>query len=86
MIKHQNFFIVLLVIIFIFQVSKFYDFYNDYSEWQYSDWIINYQGGFIRKGLIGEFLFKIYQLTKINLDLIIFFFFKGKKIKKYLKC
>ena len=51
MIRFKNFFIGLLAVAFIFQISKFYTFYEEYSDWQYADWLINYQGGFIRRGL-----------------------------------
>ena len=26
------------------------------SSWQFSDWLINYQGGFVRRGLLGQLL------------------------------
>tara|TARA_B100000787_G_C16166907_1_gene284382 strand:- start:89 stop:1261 length:1173 start_codon:yes stop_codon:yes gene_type:complete len=59
---------------FLFQLIKFFSFFEEYSDWQYVDWIINYQGGFVRRGLIGEFLFKVYELTRINLDILILVF------------
>ena len=71
-IKKSLYGIVLAV--FIFQVVKFYSFYLEYSVWQYADWVINYQAGFVRRGLIGEILFRIYQLTSIHLDYIILAF------------
>ena len=58
----------------IFQVSKFHSFYIEYSAWQYVDWLINYQGGFVRRGLIGEFLFQIHNMINIDLDILIFSF------------
>ena len=70
---NKRFFIIFLVsFAFLFQVGKFYTFYLEYSPWQYGDWLINYQGGFIRRGLIGELFYSIYKLTNIKLDLIIF--------------
>ena len=74
MIKYKNFFVGLLAVAFIFQVSKFYTFYEDYSDWQYADWLINYQGGFIRRGFIGELLFKVHTFLSLNLDVIVLFF------------
>jgi hypothetical protein len=74
MIKFKNFFIGLLVVAFIFQISKFYTFYKEYSDWQYADWLINYQGGFIRRGLIGELLFKIHNILSVNLDILVYSF------------
>ena len=62
MIKYKNLFIGLLIVAFIFQISKFYTFYEDYSDWQYADWLINYQGGFVRRGLIGEILRKTLRI------------------------
>ena len=64
----------IIAISFLFQIIKFYSFFEEYSDWQYVDWIINYQGGFVRRGLIGEFLFRLYELTKINLDILILVF------------
>ncbi len=74
MTKYKNFFISLLVVAFIFQVSKFYSFYDEYSDWQYADWIINYQGGFVRRGFIGELLYKAHTFFLINLDILVLCF------------
>ena len=73
MIRYKNFFIGLLILAFIFQILKFYSFYEEYSDWQYADWLINYQGGFIRRGLIGELLFQTHYFLSINLDILVFF-------------
>ena len=74
MIRYKNFFIGLLILAFIFQILKFYTFYEEYSDWQYADWLINYQGGFIRRGLIGELLFQTHYFLSINLDILVFCF------------
>ena len=74
MIRYKNFFIGLLILAFIFQILKFYTFYEEYSDWQYADWLINYQGGFIRRGLIGELLLQIHHFLSINLDILVFCF------------
>ena len=72
-IKSKFLYLVILTSL-IFQVSKFYSFYTEYSAWQYVDWLINYQGGFVRRGLIGEFLFQIHKVINIDLDILIFSF------------
>ena len=36
-----------------------------------SDWLINYEGGFVRRGLMGEFLYWIYNLTHVNIPILI---------------
>ena len=74
MIKIKNFLFGLVVFTFIFQAIKFYSFYLEYSDWQYADWIINYQGGFIRRGFIGEILFNIHNFSTIRLDYVILAF------------
>jgi hypothetical protein len=33
-----------------------------YESLEISDWLINYQGGFVRRGLAGELLWRLYQL------------------------
>ncbi len=33
-----------------------------YSSWSISDWLINYEGGFVRRGLCGEILYGLYQV------------------------
>ena len=53
-------------------IFNFYNFTKELSIGQYSDWLINYQGGFVRRGLIGEILYQIHSISSIRLDLIIF--------------
>ena len=53
---------------------NFYFFVKERSSMQYMDWIINYQGGFVRRGFVGEFFFQFSKLTFIRLDLLIFIF------------
>ena len=74
MIKYKNFFYGLILIALAFQTIKFYSFYLEYSDWQYADWLINYQGGFIRRGMAGEILFQIHNIFKIKLDLLVLIF------------
>ena len=74
MINYKNFFSGLLIATFIFQISKFYAFYLEYSDWQYADWLINYQGGFIRRGFIGEILFKTQNFLSLDLDILVLCF------------
>ena len=70
----RKFSIFLISFVFIFIFVRFYSFVEDYSSWQYADWLINYQGGFVRRGLFGEIFFNIYKLFSIRLDLIVFLF------------
>ncbi len=47
---------------------------NDFP-WRYvfTDWIINYEGGYIRRGLLGELSIKFSNLFNINIKIIFFF-------------
>ena len=53
--KLNNFLIIILfsILIYILWLLKLL---NDFP-WRYvfTDWIINYKGGYIRRGLLGEF-------------------------------
>jgi len=42
--------------------------------WLVGDWLINYQGGLVRRGLIGEIAFQISQLSGINIVTLIVVF------------
>ena len=67
--KLINFFIILSSFLIIL---NFFFFVIEKSPVQYSDWLINYQGGFIRRGLPGEIFYQIHNITKIRLDIIVF--------------
>ena len=71
---NRKFLCTIILFSFIFFISKFYTFYSEYSAWQYVDWLINYQGGFVRRGLIGEFLFQIHNIFNLDLGIIVFTF------------
>ncbi len=64
----------LLILSFIINVSlSIYSFcIADLNHWSYSELLINFQGGFVRRGLFGELLFQSYSLHPYNLKLYIF--------------
>ena len=70
--KKVLFFLILATL--VFEISKFYSFAENYSDWQYSDWLINYEGGFVRRGFIGEILYFFHKSLFIDLDKLIFSF------------
>ena len=65
---------ILIFVTLIFEISKFYSYVEDYSSWQYSDWLINYEGGLVRRAFIGEILYLIHKFLFIDLDILIFIF------------
>ncbi len=46
-----------------------------FNEWPISEWLINYQAGFIRRGLLGEVLLRIYGPSSLIRPLYIAMFF-----------
>jgi hypothetical protein len=42
-----------------------------YRVWSFGDWLINYQGGFVRRGLIGDIFFHLGKTLHINLLYVI---------------
>jgi hypothetical protein len=63
-------FVITLVIVSV----NFYEWVVERSYFEYSDWLINYQGGFTRRGLVGEFLYVLHGITNIRLDLLLYLF------------
>ncbi len=58
------YFLLILSLIFIF-LNKAINGYTKES-WQITEWLINYQGGFVRRGLWGEVLFKLYNYFELS--------------------
>jgi len=56
-------FLLLLFLKFTTQICSTYS----YESWVGSEWLINYQGGFVRRGFIGEILFFFAKHFNINL-------------------
>ena len=65
---------IVLILSFVLISINFYEWTVDRSYYEYSDWLINYQGGFTRRGFFGEFVFQLHKITSIRLDFILFFF------------
>ena len=58
-----NFFISLIILGIPLNLYKnrFYD-----NSWTIGEWLINYQGGFIRRGLLGEGIYNLCNVIKIS--------------------
>lgn len=59
---------------FIYNSIQAYEYVKDKYSYQYEDWLINYSHGFVRRGLVGEFMIKFSQAIGANLQLIVFLF------------
>ena len=58
----------------IYVVVNFYRFYKNNSPYEFDPWLINYQGGFVRRGMPGELFFQIYDIFLLNPAFLIFLF------------
>jgi hypothetical protein len=47
--------------------------FNFINGWTFNEWLINYQGGFVRRGLIGELIFHLSQVGIDHRFIILFF-------------
>lgn len=67
--KILNTLFIIFFIGLIFNFIKGILFPYTYSSWQISEFMINYQGGFVRRGLLGEGLY--YLAKNYNVDIIL---------------
>lgn len=66
----ERFLLATLPLVFIaFFVSGAVDAVHRYllrDGFAFGDWLINYQGGFVRRGLLGEVVYELYRATGVN--------------------
>jgi len=55
-------FILTLIYIFVFSIIRGYE----KESWNITEFLINYQGGFVRRGLLGEILLNIYNFSGLS--------------------
>lgn len=50
---------------------KFVAYFNDYQanfeHWAYADWLINFEGGFVRRGILGQVILCMYRWFSIDI-------------------
>lgn len=59
-------YILFLIALFLKLIVEIFQTYS-YESWEGSEWLINYQGGYVRRGLIGEILFFFAKYFNINI-------------------
>ncbi len=69
-----NYFKFYLIFIFLFSVLFLSQKFLYPTDWTTSEWLINYQGGFVRRGLVGEILLNIHNLSDVTLRYLVFYF------------
>lgn len=83
-----------LFLVFITTTAGAASGYLDHNAWKMGDWLINYQGGIIRRGLLGEVIYQLSYFSNINPGFYvivlqvffygIFFYFSYLLLKKQL--
>lgn len=74
---YNNFRLYLLVYLIFVTISSILFLNDTYlltTNNSIAEWLINYQGGFGRRGFLGEIFLEVSSFTKINLKQIIFYF------------
>tara|TARA_B100000686_G_scaffold353085_1_gene457251 strand:+ start:3560 stop:4789 length:1230 start_codon:yes stop_codon:yes gene_type:complete len=72
--KFNNYLLVYLFLLFVFGIFWLYVKHEVGNDSTISEWLINYQGGFTRRGLIGEICFQIAKYFDLRLRFVIFLF------------
>jgi len=72
--KFNNYFFIYLFLLFFFGIIWLYTKHLVGNDSTISEWLINYQGGFTKRGLIGEICFRIAKYFNLDLRFIIFLF------------
>ena len=73
-VKFDHLFFILINLIFLLAVFYLYQKHLVGNDSTISEWIINYQGGFTRRGLIGEICFQFARMLNLELRYVIFLF------------
>ena len=71
-LNEKKFFLFYLLFLFIFGLIFLYDKHNAGNNWTMSEWLINYQGGFTRRGLLGDIAFNLAIFFNLKIRFAIF--------------
>ena len=72
MIKNNFLLKIFFSALFIFSLIKLYDNSINRDAWQYGEWLINYQHGFVRRGLFGELIYLTSKIFSNNIQISFF--------------
>ena len=72
--KEKKFFFLYLLILFLSSLIFLFNKHTVGNNFTISEWLINYQGGFTRRGLLGDLAFNLGVLFKTKIRFIIFLF------------
>lgn len=61
-----NIYYIIFTICIAYQFVNTALFHSKKEYWGITEWLINYQGGFVRRGLRGELVYRVYKLFNID--------------------
>ena len=70
----RNSFLLFIIFLIFYSIFYLYWKHNVGNDWSISEWLINYQGGFTRRGLGGEINIFLANFFSLPLRDTIFFF------------
>ena len=73
-----------LTVLALFSLFRLFDNSINRDAWQYGEWLINYQNGFVRRGLIGELIYFVSNIFNQNLQ-VSFIWLGGMHISFLIK-
>ena len=69
----KNFFLIFFFItLSVIALARLYDNAVSRDAWQYGEWLINYQHGFVRRGIFGEIIYLFSVIFKNNIQISFF--------------
>ena len=77
MVKKNYFLLFFIVFLSTFSLLKVFNNAVNLDTYEYGEWLINYQSGFIRRGLSGEIIFQLSKIFNGNLQLAYFVILSG---------
>ena len=72
MAKKNSFLLFFFIFLSTFSLIKLFENLKNLDAWEYGEWLINYQAGFVRRGLPGEIIFQFSSLLENNIQLSFF--------------
>ena len=72
MVKKNYFLLFFFIFLYIFSLIKLFDNVTNLDAWEYGEWLINYQYGFIRRGAPGEIIYQLSSILNNNIQISFF--------------
>ena len=62
---------IFFTLIFLATVMNIFQGYFAHHYYRMGDWLINYQGGMVRRGILGELIFQVSTVSRINPGILV---------------